>query len=158
MGLSVGGIVGPIRLLRRPLPFVSIFQCSLLSLCLDCAWLSLNIDLRHWHDRRSSSFLCASSAGLLSTLLPCTSLSSPRVLGSHSLAVFFMGSWVPFPGCFPLLFIILQLIDLRVHEVFDADPHVVRYFWWHHYSHLCLFGADHCMSLLRLCIHLDCRR
>ena len=80
------------------------------------------------------------------------------------------GSGVPFPGCFlhgfmgpipwlfSLLFIILQLIDLRVHEVFDADPHVVRYFWWHHYSHLCLFGADHCMSLLRLCIHLDCRR
>ena len=26
---------------------------------------------------------------------------SSRVLGSHSLAVFFMGSWVPFTGCLP---------------------------------------------------------
>ena len=31
------------------------------------------------------------------------SLSTPRVLGSHSLAVFLLGSWVPFPGCFPFL-------------------------------------------------------
>ena len=57
-------------------------------------------------------FLCASSACRMSTLSPCTSLSSSRVLGSRSLsvcsrvlgsrslAVFLLGFWVPFPGCF----------------------------------------------------------
>ena len=72
---------------RQHIPMLSLFALPRLRLP------DLNIDLRRWHARRSSSFLCASSSSLLTTLSPCTSLSSSRVLGSRSLAGFFIGSW-----------------------------------------------------------------
>ena len=53
--------------------------------------------------------------------------------------LFVHGFLGPILRLFSFLFIIFQLIDLHVYEVFDTDPHVVRYFWWYHYSHFHLF-------------------
>ena len=84
-------------------------------------------------------FLCASSACRMSTLSPCTSLSSSRFLGSRSLAVcsrvlgsrslscFFLGFLGPIPGLFSFLFIIFQLIDLSSNSSSSSCPFLVSF-------------------------------
>ena len=87
------------------------------------------------------------------------SLSSPRVLGSRSLAVFFTGSWVPFPGCFPFLSIIIQLFghcsSLDSCPFFSLVPVVVGERIWHRRhsfpSPLSVFFLNHATRLLSEC-------
>ena len=56
-----------------------------------------------------------------------------------ALCIHLHGFLGPDPWLFSFLFIICQLIDLQVYEVFDSNPRVVRYFWWYHYTPFRLF-------------------
>ena len=93
-----------------------------------------SIDLLRWHACRSSSFLCANSACLLST---------PHLALLHGSWgpdpwLFVHGSWVPIPGCFlhgflgpipwlfSFLFIIFQLIDLSSNSSSSSCPFFSR--------------------------------
>ena len=94
VGLSVGGVVGSIRLLRRPLPLVSIFQfsshASSLSTAAQVSDLDVSTSTWHWHvsSDRSVVSLCTSSA--------CLNVDT---LSLH-FSFISTGSGVPIPGCF----------------------------------------------------------
>ena len=77
--------MGPIHLLRRRLPLVSIFQCSLFSLCLGCAWL-----------KHRPPALARQSVVLVPVRKFCMSVVDTLTL---QLCFLSTGSGVPIPGC-----------------------------------------------------------
>ena len=85
VGLRIGDVVGPIHLQRFPLPLVSIFQCSLFSLCLGCAWL-----------KHRPPALARPSVVLVPVRKFCMSVVDTLTL---HFSFFSTGSGVPIPGC-----------------------------------------------------------
>ena len=128
VGLSVGGVVGSIHLLRRPLQLVSLFRCSLFFRLTT----TLLRTLPTWMPQhRSKRLLARPSEYSVVSLCASSACLNVDTLTLH-FSFLCTGSGVPIPSCFPFISVIFQLIDVHVCEVFDADPRVVRFFWWYH--------------------------